>query len=128
MKKEKAILFTVLSAALFVIFLSQGLAATESDASSSSLMDQFHHPADWIEMGADLRFRMIWAKNIDSLSDDLPNNRENHWIFNRYRLRWWHSCRLDRRRCTRVPGWGTYLGGRAYRHHPRQSPAHPHSR
>jgi len=58
-------------------------------------LDWFHNPTDWIEMGADFRFRTIWAKNIESLNDDPLGNRENHWNFNRYRTRWWQKFKFD---------------------------------
>lgn len=58
-------------------------------------LDWFHNPADWLEMGADLRFRIISAKNIDTLNDDPPANRENHWNFTRYRMRWWQKLKLS---------------------------------
>lgn len=58
-------------------------------------LDWFHNPADWLEMGADTRFRIIVAKNIDSLNDNPPGNRENHWNFTRHRMRWWQKFKLN---------------------------------
>lgn len=125
MKKSKAILITPLAMILLVlIFPSQVFAAEEVktdiaeqpgvDAADETrleatatpeaephhhlegaFLDWFHHPADWIEMGADERFRVIFSKNIDTVSDDLSNNRENHWNFIRQRMRWWQKFKLD---------------------------------
>ncbi|MFA5784662.1 MAG: hypothetical protein WC962_07260 [Phycisphaerae bacterium] len=125
MKKSKAILITPLVLILLVlVFPSQVFAAEESEhniveqpgvdaedmtrleATSTpepephhhlegAFLDWFHNPADWIEMGADERFKIIVAKNIDTLSDDLNNNRENHWNFIRQRMRWWQKFKLD---------------------------------
>ena len=96
MRKEKAILFSVaMLIGVFLIVPCGVFAAEPNVPARRSLLDEFHNPTDWLEMGADARFHMIWAKNIDSLSDDLPNNRENHWNYLRYRMRWWQKVKLD---------------------------------
>ncbi len=75
-------------------------AAAQPDAvKTPSLIDMFHNPAPWLEMGADARFREHAGYNWTGLSnrDKAADGSSNHdWHFERYRLRWWTKVKLDK--------------------------------
>lgn len=54
--------------------------------------DWFHNPTDWLSMGADVRWRYIYAPNVDSLNNDAPD-RDYH--FTRNRFRYWTKTKLS---------------------------------
>ena len=64
---------------------------------SPDLLDAFHHPADWLEMGADFRFREHYGQNWTGLDNDAKYKGEfsNRFHFERYRTRWWTKIKLD---------------------------------
>ena len=65
-------------------------AATTTTSSGKSIEDSrdwFHHPTDWLTMGADERFRWEYGWNIDDLKSD-AKHRDTKWNFLRQRLRW----------------------------------------
>jgi len=51
---------------------------------NSELMDKFHNPADWIEMGFDLRIRYVYGKNIITQDTQV---RSSDWHYSRNRAR-----------------------------------------
>lgn len=53
---------------------------------NSELMDKFHNPTDWIEMGLDLRLRYVYANNAMTQDQQAANN-EWHYSRNRMRLK-----------------------------------------
>jgi len=61
------------------------------------LLYNFHHPAPWLDMGADFRFRTHYGKNWTGLDDDARYKGEfaNTFNFQRYRSRWWTTSKLD---------------------------------
>ncbi|OQA01947.1 MAG: hypothetical protein BWY69_01229 [Planctomycetes bacterium ADurb.Bin401] len=56
--------------------------------------DWFHNPTDWLSMGADVRWRHIYAENIDTLNQDALN-RDNRWHFTRNRFRFWTKTKFS---------------------------------
>ena len=52
---------------------------------NSELLDKFHNPTDWIEMGLDLRLRWVYANNATT-QDQQTANHEWHYSRNRARL------------------------------------------
>jgi hypothetical protein len=74
-------------------------AVAQPDAvKTPSLIDMFHNPAPWLEMGADARFREHAGYNWIGLSSrDKFHDSSNHdWHWERYRLRWWTKTKLDK--------------------------------
>lgn len=57
-----------------------------------SFLDSFHNPTDWLEMGADIRLRSVWADRFISLNDGAANSK---WEFQRYRFRFWQKFKLE---------------------------------
>ena len=51
---------------------------------NSELMDKFHNPTDWIQMGFDLRLRYVYANN--AMTQDQQTN-DHEWHFYRQRAR-----------------------------------------
>ena len=54
--------------------------------------DWFHNPTNWLSMGADVRFRYIYAPNIDSFNNQ-ADRRDYH--FTRYRFRYWTKTKIN---------------------------------
>ena len=63
----------------------------------NDFMQKFHNPADWIEMGLDLRLREVYARNILTLNEqygDVPGvgggtaDNWNNYHWQRIRTRW----------------------------------------
>lgn len=52
---------------------------------NSELMDKFHNPTDWIEMGFDMRLRWVYANNATT-QDQQTANHEWHYYRQRARL------------------------------------------
>ena len=50
----------------------------------SKLLDDFHNPTDWIQIGADFRLRHVYAKNAITQNTQDANNE---WHYGRYRTR-----------------------------------------
>ena len=72
-------------------------AATTTTSSGKSIEDSrdwFHHPTDWLTMGADERFRWEYGWNIDDLKSD-AKHRDTKWNFLRQRLRWWTKTKIN---------------------------------
>jgi len=70
-------------------------AATQT---SPDLLDAFHHPADWLEMGADFRFREHYGYDWTALNSDKTDskgNEDHKFHFERWRTRWWTTSKLD---------------------------------
>jgi len=62
-------------------------ASASSSSGTDSFRDWFHHPADWLEMGADLRVRYTYGWNLDTLNDD-ATSRNSGWSWYQNRMRW----------------------------------------
>jgi len=62
-----------------------------------SLLDSFHNPAPWLDMGADFRFREHYGDNWTHLDDDRRSGGNNaaRFHFERYRLRWWTKIKFN---------------------------------
>jgi len=75
-------------------------AVAQPDAvKTPSLIDMFHNPAPWLEMGADARFRENAGYNwtgLDSDKVDTKGNNDHDFHWERYRLRWWTKTKLDK--------------------------------
>jgi hypothetical protein len=56
-------------------------------------MDTFHHPTDWLDMGADMRVRDEYGQNIYTVDDSGLYNYTN-WV--RYRPRVWAKIKADK--------------------------------
>ena len=65
-------------------------------AVAPDLMEEFHHPTDWLEMGLDFRFREVYGRNVlstnEQAGDDWPNPADrgnyNNYHWQRWRTRW----------------------------------------
>ncbi len=60
-----------------------------------SLIDMFHNPAPWLEMGADFRFRENAGYNWTTLKSS-NNFSGGNWHWQRWRTRWWTKTKLDK--------------------------------
>jgi hypothetical protein len=67
--------------------------ATPAEPAASSLADQFHHPADWATLGADLRLRWEHWDNATTMTNDAPGDVASYF---RYRGRIWTTITLDK--------------------------------
>ena len=87
--------------ALTVVILLVGLfavstqAAEQPAAAAAPEIGTFHNPTDWLEMGADIRWRWVYGYNLDTLKDDAGGGRGGEWHFTRNRFRWWTKSKLD---------------------------------
>ena len=52
----------------------------------SALLDKFHNPTDWIEMGLDQRIRYVYANNATTQDQQAATDNEWHYSRNRTRL------------------------------------------
>jgi hypothetical protein len=96
---------------LALVFLMAGLLVAAEQAPSGatagaspaggqaapSLLDSFHNPAPWLEMGADFRFREHYGYNWTKLDNDVKYKGEfdNAFHFERYRTRLWMKFKAD---------------------------------
>jgi hypothetical protein len=101
------ILVSVLLMAGLLVFASQAQAAQAGGTTavtpaaaqkSPDLMDSFHNPAPWLEMGADFRFREHYGFNWTGLDRDKVDaagkqDADFHW--QRYRTRLWNKFKID---------------------------------
>ncbi|MGA2093452.1 MAG: hypothetical protein ABSH16_08620 [Sedimentisphaerales bacterium] len=59
----------------------------------------FHNPTDWLEMGADFRFREHYGYNWTALNSNKlggdGDDEDHKFHFERYRTRWWTTSKLD---------------------------------
>ena len=71
--------------------------APPATAQEPDLLDAFHNPAPWLEMGADFRFREHYGQNWTGLDNDAKYKGEfsNRFHFERYRTRWWTKIKID---------------------------------
>ena len=71
-------------------------AVAQPDAvKTPSLIDMFHNPAPWLEMGADFRFREHAGYNWTTLNSR-NSTSGGGWAWQRYRGRWWTKVKLDK--------------------------------
>ena len=96
------LVFVFLLAGLLVAAQVQAAETTASTSpasvqASSDMNDSFHHPAPWLEMGGDFRFREHGGYDWTKLNDDLKykGDFDNTFHFERYRTRWWTKSTLD---------------------------------
>lgn len=106
-KRTKMILALGLLLAGMLAITAQAQAAEQPAAAAvapapgqtqPSLQDPFHNPTDWLEMGADFRFREHYGFNWTALNDDkvdAKGNNDADFHFERYRTRWWTKSKLD---------------------------------
>ncbi len=76
---------------LGIVLMQAALLMAATDESSDPLA-WFHNPTDWLEMGADFRFRQVYGENIDTLDTSGINN---YYHFQRYRSRFWNKYKLS---------------------------------
>lgn len=76
---------------LGVVFMLVPSSTAETDDSTDPLA-QFRNPTDWLEMGADLRFREVYGENIDTLN---KASAQNYYHYERYRARFWNKYKLS---------------------------------
>lgn len=114
MEQEKRKLIAVASAILLCMYITayaaetaapqpagalEQAAAQPDEVKTRSLIDMFHNPAPWLEMGADFRFREHAGYNWTGLNSDkvdAKGNNDHDFHFERYRLRWWTKTKLDK--------------------------------
>jgi hypothetical protein len=76
----------------------QPAAAPAGSSPAAPEIGTFHNPTDWLEMGADLRFREHYGYNwtaLNSDKEDSKGNDDHKFHFERYRARWWTTSKLD---------------------------------
>jgi len=89
--RTKLILASALLLACLLVISTQ---AAEQPAAAPEI-GTFHNPTDWMEMGADIRWRWVYGYNLDTLKDDASGQRGGKWQFTRNRFRWWTKSQLD---------------------------------
>jgi hypothetical protein len=96
------LVFVFLLAGLLVAAQVQAAETTASTSPASvqappDLNDSFHHPAPWLEMGADFRFREHYGYNWKKLNSEVKYKGafDDTFDFERYRTRWWTKSKLD---------------------------------
>jgi hypothetical protein len=91
--KRKGLLLIVACIMLFLLnnVFAAETAAPAAPAGEPSLLDMFHNPTPWLEMGADARLRYEHILN-PKLNHDESGDHSN---YERYRLRYWMKFKLD---------------------------------
>lgn len=74
-------------------------ATPATDAASKSGMnsfrDWFHNPTNWLSMGADVRFRYTYGRNLDTLKRHANDGRASKWSWYQQRMRWWTKTKIN---------------------------------
>lgn len=68
--------------------------SVDSNSGMEKFRDWFHHPTDWLEMGADLQLFYTYGWNIETLNSHAAN-RSSAWNWYQNRTRWWTKTKIS---------------------------------
>jgi hypothetical protein len=103
MTRKVTLALAILLVCLFAVSTQaaeQPATAAAQPAAAAPEIGTFHNPTDWLEMGADFRFREHYGYNWTALNSNKLGGKdgddEDHkFHFERYRTRWWTTIKLD---------------------------------